>query len=293
MDLAHGLRASAEGSRVVVHQIAPALRTFVGAQFDPETGLSELPRLVFLHFMKVGGTSLSDQLAGYFDDDRARVHMFLDDIALAPPPVLANLRVIAGHLPFAALSLVPPPFTTMAVLREPLSRTISHFSHLKAVNPAYASLTLEEFVFDEIYHQSGNYQARQLAFDMNVATAWRRFTPVHIVVSEGAPADYDRPLAAVFDSRPLEMTDEALLKTAQANLERIDHVAATEQLDSMARVAARLFGRPHVPVGHLNKSPALDRGAIDARIRRRIEERTAVDRVLYEVALERGRAAGE
>jgi hypothetical protein len=293
MDLAHWLRASAEGSRVVVHQIGPALRNFVGGQFDPESGLSELPRLVFLHFMKVGGTSISDQLAGYFAEDRARVHMFLDDIALTPPPVLANLRVIAGHLPFAALSLVPPPFVTMAVLRDPFSRTLSHYSHMKTVNPSYASLTLEEFVFDEIYHQSGNYQARQLAFDMDVAAAWRRFSPVHIVVSEGAPADYDRPLAAVFDSRPLEMSDEELMKRARANLDRIDHVAATEQLDSMARVAARLFGRPPVPVGHLNKSPAIDRDAVDARIRRRIEERTEVDRALHEAALERGRASGD
>jgi hypothetical protein len=279
MDLAHWLRASAEGSRVVVHQIAPALRSFVGGQFDPETGLAELPRLVFLHFMKVGGTSISDQLAGYFPEDRARVHMFLDDIALTPPPVLANLRVIAGHLPFAALSLVPPPFVTMAVLRDPFSRTLSHYSHMKSVNPSY--------------HQSGNYQARQLAFDMDVAAAWRRFSPVHIVVSEGAPADYDRPLAAVFDSRPIEMTDEELLTRARANLDRIDHVAVTEQLDTMAGVAARIFGRRHVPVGHPNKSPALDRDAIVGRVRRRIEERTAVDRALYEAALERGRAAGD
>jgi hypothetical protein len=288
MDLAHELKASNEGSRVTVHGIAPALRTYLRPQFDPDTGESEGPRLVFLHFMKVGGTSLSALLTKWVPDERLIVHAFVDDIALMPPPVLANLRLIAGHLPFAALALVPPPYRTMAVLRDPLSRTLSHYSHLKQVGPGFRDLTLEQFVFDDVYLQlSGNYQARQLAHDMDLVNAWRSYSPEYRAVATGADRLLEHPLAALFDSGPMSISESELLRTAGANLAQLDFVGVTDRLDDMARDAARLFGASPEQVPYLNVSPEVNRRDIDERILRRIEERTAVDRELYELAKRR------
>jgi hypothetical protein len=288
MDLAHELKASNEGSRVTVHGIAPALRTYLRPQFDPDTGESEGPRLVFLHFMKVGGTSLSALFANWVAEERLIVHAFIDDIALIPPPVLANLRLIAGHLPFAALALVPPPYRTMAVLRDPLSRTVSHYSHLRQVDPRFEGLTLEQFVFDDAYHSlSGNYQARQLGHDMDLANAWRSYSPEYRVVATGADPFFERPLAALFDSGPMSLSEDELLQTASAHLRQIDFVGVTDHLDDIARQAAALFGVPPEPVARLNPSPPFVRGDIDGRIRRRIEARTAIDRELYDLARRR------
>jgi hypothetical protein len=239
--------------------------------------------------MKVGGTSLCDLFARWFGNERARVHLFADDIALTPAPVLANLRLIAGHIPFAALALVPPPFTTMTVLRDPFSRTLSHYSHLRSVDPVYRDLTLERFVFDEGFAFSGNYQARQLAYDIDMANAWRSFSPAQRFAARGGdPTPY--PLSALFDSGPVEQSDDELFRNAAANLARIDMVGTTEHLDDIARVVAELFGLRPEPVDRLNVSPPVDRRDIDTRIRRQIEARTAVDRQLYELAQARSPA---
>lgn len=287
MELAHELKAGAEGSRVTIHGTNPALRTYLRAQFDSDSGRSELPRLVFLHFMKVGGTSLSDLFGRWFPLDRARVHMFVDDLALTPPPVLANLRVIAGHIPFAALDLVPPPYHTMVVLREPLSRTLSHYSHLVSADLRYRDLTLDQFVSDETFQLSGNYQARQLAHDIDLVNAWRSYSPEHLVEATGADPLTALPLAALFDSGPMHLSDEELLDTASTNLAQIDFVGTTDRLDAVARRVAELFDVPPEPVSRLNVSPSIDHRELDGRIRRKIESRTAVDRELYELAKHR------
>jgi len=44
------------------------------------------------------------------------------------------------------------------------------------------------------------------------------------------------------------------------------------------------------PVPHLNVSSRQDRGAVTAAIRKRIDERTAVDRELYESAVLRSQS---
>lgn len=289
MDLAHEMKATEEGARVVIHGVPPALRTYLRAQFDAATGESEQPRLVFLHFMKVGGTTISDTFTGWFPSERTRVHLFLDDIALAPPQMLANLRIIAGHIPFNALALIPGPYQTMTLLRDPFSRTISHFTHLKEVNPQYRDLTLERFVLDEEMDAlSGNYQARQLAFDMRVASAWRDHNPEHVVAVRGAdPLATPLPLSSLFDSVPMDLAGEELLAKASANLEKIDIVGVTDHLQAAVWKAAELFGRDPEPVGRLNASKPEARPDIDSRLSREIARRTEIDQELYEQAKRR------
>jgi hypothetical protein len=286
-ELAAELRRTVEGSRVTVDATNPALRTWLRSQFEPDTTEFATPRLVFLHGVKVGGTSLSDQFARWFGPDRLRVHVYLDDIALTPPPVLANLRIIAGHIPFAGLSLIPGSFLTMAVLRDPVERTLSHFYNLKASHPHYREVSLAEFVDDEASSFSGNHQARYLAHDIDLANAWRTYSPEERIAAIGGDRYTENPLQVLFDLSPTGQTDEELLRHATENLGRIDLVGTTENLDGVARRAAELFGLPPAPVGHLNRSTPTGGRDIDAGIRRRIDERTAVDRELYDRARRR------
>jgi hypothetical protein len=96
------------------------------------------------------------------------------------------------------------------------------------------------------------------------------------------------PLQDLFETGPIGLPDDVLLRRAAANLERVDIVGVTEDLDGAARQVASLFGLAPVTLGRLNASlPAADRGDVEPHIRRRIDERTAVDRELYDLARRR------
>jgi hypothetical protein len=285
-ELMADLEASDEGVDRAVARMAPVLESKLRRQFNDER--SPAPRLVFLHIMKVGGTSLSDLFQRWVGVDRCRVHIFVDDLILTSPLLLARLQFLAGHFPYEALPVVPPPFSTLCVLREPVARTLSHYSQLRAARPRYRELSLDEFVSSEEFDvPSGNYQARQLAHEVGLANAWRAFTPDIELRAAGGQPELGYPVQALFDSTPLRVNEETLLDKAKSHLDRIDFVGVTESLDAVGAAVANLFGATPEPPQRLNVSQPMSRRDIDARILRRIEERTALDRELYETAIRR------
>lgn len=285
-----GLLESDESVEVSVARSGAAFRTKLRRQFAEAEGSTSGPRLVFLHIMKVGGTSLSEIFHHWVEPDRARVHFYVDELVLTPPPILAQLRLLAGHIPYGALPLIPPPFSTLCVLRDPYARTLSHFTHLRAVRERYRDITLDEFVTSDEYDvPSGNYQARQLAHDMDLVGAWRSYSPEVLYRARGGDPLHLYPLQSLFDSISVNLTDDELLRKATENLDEIDYVGVTENLDSVGIAVARLFGQSAEHIPRLNTSPPIDPREIDTRIRRRIDERTAVDRELYQIAVRRAR----
>jgi hypothetical protein len=244
--------------------------------------------LVFLHIMKVGGSSLTDLVRRLVAPERVRMHVFLDDLVLLPRPLLAQMSLIGGHIPYEGLSLIPGPYSTMTVLRDPYTRTLSHFTHLRQVRPTHRNLSLEQFVFDEQFASlSSNYQARQLVHEIDLGGAWVRYSPPLRCVQAGGDPHDDHPLQSVFDSAPLELSDEQLADQAEKSLAAINYVGITERLDETAHAISRLFGARSRPLPRLNTSPPIDPSEIDARIRRRIDQQTEVDRYLYEIAAAR------
>jgi len=287
-EMVQELRTTPQGSKMTVNLIGPALRSYLRTQFDPATGVSITPRVVHLHIMKTGGTSVSHLLAQWFGPDRARIGIYLDDLVLCPPPVLANSAVIAGHLPFAALPLIPPPYHTLVVLRDPFARTLSHFTNLRHANPLFRGLSLEQFVFDGGFQLAGNVQARYLAHDIDLGNAWRSWSPEHRLASIGGDPLTLFPLQALFDSGETGQSDEELLENAKRNLDRIDFVGITDALGDIAARLATRFGFPQEQVPRLNAaSEPLNLRDVSSKIRRRIDERTAVDRELYDLAKQR------
>ncbi len=287
-ELVAGLEGSQEGVDRAVARMAPVLESKLRRQFNE--GHTPAPRLVFLHIMKVGGTSLSDLIQRWVGVDRSRVHIFVDDLILTSPLLLTRLGLLAGHFPYEALSLVPHPYSTLCVLREPVARTLSHYSQLRTARIRYRDLSLDEFVFSEEFDvPSGNYQARQLAHEIGLAEAWRSFTPDIELRAAGGDPELGYPVQALFDSTPLRFDEATLLHKASENLAQIDFVGVTESLDAVGAAVARLFGATPEPAQRLNASVPVARGDIERRIVRRIEERTAVDRELYEAAVRRTR----
>jgi len=289
-DLLAELLASEEGENLLMVRSRRAFRTRLRRQFDRADDDGGTARLVFLHIMKVGGTSLSDTFQRWMAPDRSRVHVYMDDLLMTPAPILAQLRLLAGHIPYAALPMIPGSYSTLCVMRDPYARTISHFTHLRQVRDRYRAVTLDEFVTsDEFDVPSGNYQARQLAHEMNPIEAWRSYSPEHLYQARGGDPLADYPVQSLFDSLPVGYPDDELLERATEHLAKVDFVGVTEHLDTVGAAIARLFGADAEQIPRLNTSPPMDPREIDSRIRRRIDERTAVDRQLYEIAVRRAR----
>jgi hypothetical protein len=251
-------------------------------------------RFVFLHIMKVGGTSLSDLLTGWVGVNRARLHVFVDDLVLLPPPMLRRLRLISGHIPYEALSVIPQPFSTICVLRDPFQRTLSHYRDLRANEPTLAELTLDEFVSSDRFDvPSGNYQARQLAHQIDIANAWLSFSPEEDYRARGGSPEQLYPLQALFDSTSVSLDEAQLLETALWHLDDVTYVGVTDDLDALGRCLARGFQVPDQPVPRLNQSASRERGDLSDAVRKRIDAGTAVDRELYQAAVRRSRLLSE
>lgn len=255
-----------------------------------QSGLIEAPaagpRMVFLHIMKAGGTSVSEMLSTWVAPSRSMTGVPLDDIVLMPKPQLAGLSLITGHIPFEAISLVPGEFSTACCLREPFQRTISHFQELRRTGESHSELGLDQFLSDEEYAvPSGNYQARQLAHTIGLSGAWLEYSPMVRYVEAGGSPTYPYPLQALFDSTPLAVDDEELFSLALRNLASIDFVGITAELDDLAARLAGVFGVSTPVLPRLNVSAPFERSSVTSAQRKRIDERTAVDRELYERAL--------
>jgi hypothetical protein len=290
-DLVARLEDSDDGIDRTLARIGPVVRTSLRRRTGgPSLEAAGGRRLVFLHIMRVGGTSLSDLLSQWVSPSETRVHLYVDDLLSIPRPLLGGLRVIAGHLPYEALRFIPGAFSTMCVLRDPRERTISHFNTLRAARPAYRDLTLDEFLHDDLYEvPSSNYQARQLAHEIDLAGAWTAYSPEQLYAARGGDTAEPYVLQSLFDSTPLHLGGRDLLHRAADRLADIDIVGVTDNLDNIARKAARLFAVPDQPLARLNRSQSTSVADVPACWLRLIDNRTAIDRELYEIASQRGR----
>lgn len=256
-----------------------------------EVAGSGMPRVVFLHIMKTGGTSLSHLLEQLAGSSRSCISVPLDDLLVMSTPRLKQVRAVSGHIPYEALGLLPGPFQTITVLREPVERTLSHYREVRRTAGVPGELTLDQFLADDRYAvPSGNYQARSLAHTVDLAGAWITYSPTSRYLQTGGREDQPYPLQSLFDSTPVALSDDQLLERAAANLSSVDLVGVTESLDGLGRRLCRLFGAPETSLAQLNVSEHTGSRDLPTHTRRLIEQRTAVDRELYELARRLSRA---
>lgn len=258
--------------------------------------------LFFLHIMKTGGTALLEGLGRIAGDRALLTQMFLDHLVVAPPVVTRRAALVAGHLGAEALDLLAPETETATVLREPLTRVLSHWAHVRrdpALAGEAADLPLEEFVFSPRWRPlCENFQARNLVHRVGISRAWHDYSPVRRLAALGLQSGARAaalPLQCLFEFGPMEMDLPTLTAAALARLDAIEYVGVTEGLHDIYRVLAERWGVAEPPpLARANVSAERpEPGDIPGPLRDAILDANLADMALYARARQRAAALAE
>ena len=93
--------------------------------------------IYFLHIPKTGGTSFIAFLDRHFAPDKICPAQMLPELFQSPPETLARYSLYRGHLWYGLNSYLRRNLTYITLLRDPIQRTISWYSHVKRDENAY------------------------------------------------------------------------------------------------------------------------------------------------------------
>jgi hypothetical protein len=217
-------------------------------------------RIFFVHVMKTGGATFRRHIEANLGEEHVYPNAAVDEDLLSanlsvpylrdlPAERVRELRAYTGHFPFAATQILPGPFLTMTVLRDPVERTISYLKHCRKYQEQHRGMALEAIYEDPWYFPTmmENHQTKVFAI---------------------TPEDDADTVAEVI---PM---DAARLALAQANLETIDILGLHEHYDDFVATASAHLGWPGTPPPSWHVS---EPETIDASFRRRIEQDMAMD----------------
>ena len=249
--------------------------------------------LCFIHLLKTGGTALVSHLRRLLPPELCLTGLYLDHLVAVPGYALDGAAVIAGHLPYEAVELLPAHGAICTVLRDPVERTLSHYSHLSRhpdVRRHHPDLSLERYLqAPEWQGHASNHQARRLVLRIGITGAWRDFSPRERLKSLGwdFSADFPHPLDALLDRVPLDLPDHELERRALDTLGFIEFVGVTERLDDLFRRVAAFLGITDPPrlVRENVGSNRVRRADLPTALVDTILEQNAVDLALYERAV--------
>jgi hypothetical protein len=289
-EIVRGIRDSSEASGRLLR--SPEL-----AQLGPNAWAgSRRPRgeplVYFCHLMKTGGTALVDAAVANAAGRMCVTGLFLDHLVMVPSVVWRHAALVSGHLGLEGRILLPPDVVTVTVVRDPLERTLSHYSHVLR-DPALAAeaggLALEEFISDPRWAPyASNYQARSLVQRVDLPGAWSDYSPLARLeqLAVPTPARVTLPLQSLYEGAPLSVPAEDLESSALAALDTVELVGVSDGLDELWHRLAAVWGIDSAgAVASANVSPArIEPGRVPASVRRGIEEANRADQALYERA---------
>ncbi len=267
--------------------------------------------------MKTGGTTLQSQAENNFSPDEmfpspndgltelgkvvraVEVRQFVEQ----SPEARQRIRFYSGNIPFATADLTCPEAVKIAILRDPVERTLSYLRHCRRDHGEHRSLALEEIYEDDWFFPRfmENYQTKIFAMTPDEALSSQvdptltheRPDPemrdklaespefkadlIRLLRAEGPSA---RTVLRFADRAPTELVvvDDHRLADAKANVERIDVLGVTERFD---RVLDHMADRHGWRIRHGRVLNATEAGEVPASFRARIANDCAADIELY------------
>jgi len=223
-----------------------------------------IPRLVFLHLPRTGGTALAkDVLFPNFPRSswcHVNYGRDLEPVDGADDPLRwtesrrGRVRLLAGHMPVDFARHFPGQSEYVTLLRDPIARTISDYYHCREnpTNPAHEAARKHSLI---------EFVERGRGLTHNCYAHWLS-NAVYGTVYE---------------------TDDEMLEAARKNLRTFTFVGITELFDaSVRRICERYDLTPH-QLSRRNRNDATPRGSdVSAAARRVIRRYNELDQVLYE-----------
>jgi hypothetical protein len=249
--------------------------------------------------MKTGGTSVARLLIDHFGADRCfpraggdrvavRMEKYAPRILLGlPAEERARFAAVSTHMA-AWVAEEFPDLVHVAVLRDPVDRTVSHLRQLARL--PFTGTDLEELYLDPMWHprlvnlQTQIFAASRALYDEQVARMAGEHAPAGPRADEGPRRERMQAAFATSIGVPLVIDAESFAAAVE-RLDRFDEVGVTERLDEMVDRLGRRLDRPLPVLGRHNV--ARDEEPVPPGLRERIEQDNRWDRLLHERALAR------
>lgn len=237
--------------------------------------------LYYLHIPKTAGTSLISFLDAQFEQSQICPAQLLPELFKLDSNVTSRYDFFRGHLWYGLNDYVGKELNYITMLRDPVQRTISWYSHVKRDPNAYRhdrvvgeNWSLLDFVTDkETQWDMVNAQTLFLAVDLDFERLSKD------------PVGYGRSVVQDYAARN---NDRALLDLAKSRLEKFLFVGIAERMrHSLQLLSHSIDVYPHFSHPKLNVSEnrpsdsELSSDTIQA-----IKEVTCLDQELYDWAVE-------
>lgn len=241
--------------------------------------------IYFQHIPKTAGVSLTTSLRLVFGAQLCPAAHW-DHIALMSSEQIREYTAFAGHYAAYLSRFLRRRVNAFTFLREPVDRTISHYSHIRRdenhpFHQKVQGLSLLEFVEAPVTRTNvENYQARYLA-DFG-------YDPAAIMAAGVPPTSHDFPLQMHIDDLSLRESPADLRSRAIAALDDFVLIGVVDNFSVELRRLAGILGVTFGPPVRANVSPERHtRYDLDAQTLRAIRAATEVDQELYELVRDR------
>ena len=253
-----------------------------------------VPRLVFLHVPRTGGTTLHHHLAAHFAPHEICPERFsrLDKYS---PDQLEKWRFFSGHFNADEIRRIPGPLFIVTILRNPIERLLSNYYFWKRQRPETIEKhrldgprlikggSLADFLRSNhggVLDSTNNMMARRLAGQVY---AWP-----------------DGGWRARIGEVGFEVTDLQLVHRALGNLLSFDAYGDISALQGIYARVAQVYDMPLLTsLERLNtretidaKMEAVQTEEVTPEIQEILEKRTRLDSIVYNLALDHLRSMG-